>query len=120
MITIPAGEFTFGSDDEYAYPADGEGPVRSVSLDSFRIDRSAVTNSRFRAFAEATGHRTDAERLGWSYVFAGLLPEDFPPTHGVAQALRWRVVEGADWRQPAGPGSSLPTTSPPTATACTT
>jgi formylglycine-generating enzyme required for sulfatase activity len=107
LVAIPAGEFSFGSEDEYAYPGDGEGPVRRVKLSSFRIDRYAVSNRLFAEFAEATGHLTDAERLGWSYVFGGQLPDDFPPTHGVAQAPWWRVVEGASWRQPAGTGSSV-------------
>ena len=38
------------------------------------------------AFVRATGHVTAAERFGWSFVFAGLLPDDFPPTRGVASA----------------------------------
>ena len=29
---------------------------------------------------------TETERFGWSFVFAGLLPDDFPPTRGVADA----------------------------------
>ena len=58
-------------------------------------------------FAEATGHVTDAERYGWSFVFGGLLPDDFPPTRGVAHAPWWRQVEGADWRHPEGQRSEL-------------
>ena len=50
---------------------------------------------------------TEAERFGWSFVFAGLLPDDFPPTRGVAQAPWWRQVDGADWRHPEGPHSDL-------------
>ena len=50
---------------------------------------------------------TEAERFGWSFVFGGLLPDDFPPTRGVAQAPWWRQVEGADWRRPEGPQSDL-------------
>jgi formylglycine-generating enzyme len=55
----------------------------------------------------ATGHVTDAERYGWSFVFAGMLPADFPPTRAVAAAPWWRQVEGADWAHPAGPLSSV-------------
>src|SRR3970282_753068 len=44
---------------------------------------------------------------GWSFVFAGLLPDDSPPTQAVAQAPWWRKVEGADWRHPEGAQSSL-------------
>ena len=107
MVDVPGGEFAFGSDDEHAYPDDGEGPVRRVSVDALRIDRYAVSNARFAAFVEATGHVTDAERFGWSFVFAGLLPDDFPPTRDVTQAPWWRAVEGATWDHPAGPESSI-------------
>ena len=90
-----------------AYPGDGEGPVRRVRLDSFHVDACAVSNADFERFAEATGHVTDAERFGWSFVFAGLLPDDFPPTRAVAHAPWWRQVEGADWRHPEGQRSEL-------------
>lgn len=96
-----------GSEDGWAYPDDGEGPVRAVTLSPFAIDRGPVTNDAFAAFVDATGHRTEAERFGWSFVFGGLLPDDFPDTRGVAAAPWWRQVFGADWRHPAGPGSDL-------------
>src|SRR5690606_38727276 len=82
-----------------------EGPAHEVSLSPFSIAAHAVTNERFAAFVAATGHRTEAEEFGWSFVFAGLLPPDFPPTRAVAAAPWWRQVEGADWAQPEGPGS---------------
>ena len=44
-----------------------------------------MTNSQFARFVESSGHATEAEQFGWSFVFAGLLPHDFPPTQGVAQ-----------------------------------
>ncbi len=50
---------------------------------------------------------TEAERFGWSFVFAGLLPDDFPPTRAAAHAPWWRQVEGADWRRPEGEHSDL-------------
>ena len=59
-----------------------------------------VTNAEFAAFAAATGYVTDAERLGWSFVFGGLLPDDFPPTRAVARAPWWRQVEGATGATP--------------------
>jgi formylglycine-generating enzyme required for sulfatase activity len=96
-----------GDDSVWAYPGDGEGPVHDVALDRFRIDRYAVTNDAFARFVEATGWVTDAERFGWSFVFAGLLPDDFPDTRGVAGAEWWRQVFGADWRHPEGPQSDL-------------
>src|SRR3712207_4381913 len=95
-----------GTDSREGYPADGEGPIRKVRLRPFWIDRTAVSNARFADFVAATGYVTEAERFGWSFVFAGLLPDDFPPTRGVAQAPWWRQVHGADWRHPEGPHST--------------
>ncbi len=96
-----------GSEDRFAYPGDGEGPVRRVTVSPFSIDAGAVTNAQFGEFVEDTAFITDAERFGWSFVFAGLLPEDFPPTRGVASAQWWRQVEGASWSRPEGPQSDL-------------
>jgi len=107
MISVDGGEFLMGSTDRFAYPDDGEGPVRRVRLDPFDVDPGAVTNADFGRFVDETDHVTDAERYGWSFVFAGLLPDDFPPTRGVAAAPWWRQVEGADWRRPEGPHSDL-------------
>jgi formylglycine-generating enzyme required for sulfatase activity len=78
-----------------------------VELPGFRIGRTTVTNGEFAVFVDTTGYRTAAETFGWSFVFAGLLPDDFPPTRAVAAAPWWRQVEGADWRHPEGPGSGL-------------
>ena len=88
-------------------PGRRRGPVREISLDSFWMDAAAVANAAFAAFIEATGYATEAERFGWSFVFAGLLPDDFPPTQAVVEAPWWRKVDGADWRHPEGPQSSL-------------
>lgn len=96
-----------GSEDPDGFPDDAEGPVREVELAPFAIAAHAVTNEQFAAFVEATQHVTNAERFGTSFVFAGLLPDDFPPTRAVAQAPWWRAVDGAQWRRPDGPGSSL-------------
>ena len=73
----------------------------------FWIDAYAVSNARFAEFVGATGYITDAERYGWSFVFGGLLPDDFEPTRGAAQARWWRQVFGASWRHPEGPHSSI-------------
>lgn len=106
LVTLPGGAFSMGTDGAYGYPADGEGPAHEVVLSRFAIGRTTVTNAQFAAFAAATGHRTEAERFGTSFVFAGLLPEGFPDTRAVAQAPWWRQVEGADWAHPEGPQST--------------
>jgi sulfatase modifying factor 1 len=107
MVRLEGGEFLMGTDDPVGFPADGEGPVRAVTLSPFRIDSVAVSNARFARFVNATGYVTDAERYGWSFVFGGLLPDDFEPTRGAAQAPWWRQVFGAYWRRPEGPHSSI-------------
>jgi sulfatase modifying factor 1 len=107
MARIPAGEFNYGCDRLEGHPGDGEGPARRVFVSEFLIDRCAVTNARFARFVDATGYVTEAEHAGWSFVFAGLLPDDFEDTHGVAAAPWWRQVYGADWRHQEGPHSSL-------------
>ena len=107
MVLLEGGPFLMGSEDPFAYPADGEGPVREVEIGPVWIDAFAVSNTDFSRFVEETGHVTEAERFGWSFVFAGLLPDDFPPTQAVVEAPWWRKVEGSDWRHPEGPHSDL-------------
>ncbi|WP_443075334.1 formylglycine-generating enzyme family protein [Streptomyces sp. NBC_01483] len=90
------------------YPEDGEGPVRTVRVEPFRIDATAVTNARFADFVRATGHVTEAERYGSSFVFHLLHPRAREAVFGaVAAAPWWLGVEGARWNAPEGPGSDL-------------
>jgi formylglycine-generating enzyme len=107
MVRLPGGTFVMGTDAQDGYPADGEGPAREVTLSPFWIDTTTVSNAQFGRFVEATGWVTVAERLGTSFVFAGYLPDDHPPTRGVAEAPWWREVQGADWRHPEGPHSTI-------------
>lgn len=107
MVRLAGGPFHMGSEDRDAVVADREGPVRTVRIEPFALASTTVTNDEFDRFVLATGHITDAERAGRSFVFAGLLPDDFPPTRGVAAAPWWREVEGADWRHPEGRPSGL-------------
>lgn len=97
-----------GAEDTLAYPADGEGPVRTAHVAPFAIATTTVTVAQFAAFVADTGHRTDAEVLGTSLVFAGLLPAEVrAASRTVAATPWWREVAGATWFQPEGPGSSL-------------
>lgn len=107
-VRLPGGEFLMGTDDAEGFAEDGEGPVRPVVLKPFLLDAHAVSNRRFARFVADTGHVTDAERFGWSFVFAGLLPAAL--RRGAArpeQAPWWCGVPGATWRDPLGPGSGL-------------
>jgi formylglycine-generating enzyme len=96
-----------GTDGQYGYGEDGEGPAHEVHVSPFSISRFAVMNAQFAAFVQATGYRTEAQSFGWSFVFAQFLPEDFPATRAVVGAPWWRQVEGADWAHPEGPHSTI-------------
>src|SRR5262245_15051059 len=82
LVDLPGGRFMMSNDDQ-GYPEDGEGPAHEIELSPFRISPVAVTNDRFAEFVDATGHVSEAERYGWSFVFAGFLPDEFPETRGV-------------------------------------
>src|SRR5262245_31766681 len=101
MVLVPAGEFWMGSDatEINQFKEEGrrvgqseetcrkwgerEAPRHLVYLDAFHIDRYEVTNALFKSFANATGHRTTAERegSGWAYKNG-----------------EWQSVSGADWQ----------------------
>lgn len=106
-VLIPGGQFQMGSDADEGEPADGESPSRGVTLDSFLIDRTAISNGEFARFVSLTGYVSVAEEIGASFVFAGLLPDDFPPTRGVADAPWWREVPNACWYRPEGGTSRI-------------
>jgi sulfatase modifying factor 1 len=107
-VSLPGGTFRMGSNDREGFPADREGPVRSVTVEPFAIDAGAVTNARFAAFVAQTGHVTDAERFGWSFVFAGFLDAELVArTPRAAGTPWWCGIEGATWSAPLGPGSDL-------------
>ena len=108
LIVLPGGTFRMGTDDQDGFPDDREGPVREVTVAPFAIDAHCVSNTRFAEFVDATGYRTEAERFGWSYVFARFLPgelrRDSPRPEGTPW---WCGVRDACWRRPEGPGSDL-------------
>ena len=110
MIKLDGGPFWMGTENPEGFPADGEGPVRRVTVDPFFMDRYAVTNEQFTEFTKATSYKTDSERFGWSFVFHGHIPKDLYPNVVEDTALGiewWCKVPGADWQHPEGPHSSI-------------
>jgi len=124
MVWIPAGEFTMGTDDSDSFP--NEGPAHRVRVEGFWIDETAVTNAQFRAFVEATGYITTAERaVDWEQIKDQAPPgtpkpsDDLlqpgslvftPPDHAVDlrfMANWWTWTVGANWRHPQGPNSTI-------------
>lgn len=109
MIYMPGGEFLMGTDDNEGLPADGEGPVRKVTLRPFYMDPCAVSNEEFKAFVDTTGYVTEAEQFGWSFVFHLFVSEAVARkvTQVVQQTPWWWNVQGANWKCPEGPDSSI-------------
>lgn len=107
MVLLEGGRFRMGTDYPHGFPADGEGPVREIRIDPFYVDLCPITNAEFARFIEATGYRTEAEGFGWSFVFAGDLPEELKEANTVAGLEWWRRIDGADWAHPEGPQSNL-------------
>jgi formylglycine-generating enzyme required for sulfatase activity len=121
---IRGASFLFGSSSadldapaaDVGAPAhrDGSKPPARQRVQPFSIDVTAVSNEQFRAFARATGYRTDAEQFRWSFVLERFLDEqtlaraDADDGLGRLQdAPHWVAVAGAYWRQPEGPRSSI-------------
>lgn len=113
MVKIAGGEFLIGAAPVRAE----EGPARSVRLDGFWIDRTEVTNAAFARFVAATGYKTLAERPLDPARYPQLTAEQRRPASLVFvgemavdqgdPSQWWRVVPGADWRHPSGPGSNI-------------
>lgn len=113
MVWVPPGEFDLG---DTVYPE--EGPVTRTKVGGFWMDTHEVTNAQFAAFVKATGYVTQAERAANAAAHQDVssdmlapgamvffLPKDVQGLENIAQW--WRYVPGANWRHPAGPGSSI-------------
>lgn len=125
MVWIAGGEFTMGTDAAIGWAS--EKPAHRVRVDGFWIDETDVTNAQFRAFVEATGYVTTAERpvdaaeiLKQSPPGTPTPPPEklvpgslvFHPPVDPVEDLRdysqwWQWTPGANWRHPEGPESDL-------------
>jgi formylglycine-generating enzyme required for sulfatase activity len=114
MVWVPGGKFTMGSDDHY----EEESPAHDVEVNGFWIDRYEVTNKQFDRFVRETGHVTFAEKVPVESDYPGTLQEMLFAGSSVflkpAQRVSldnaynwWTYVDGADWRHPQGPSSSI-------------
>ncbi len=111
MVWIPPGEFDMGSSDGLP----DERPIHRVRVSGFFLDVTEVTNAQFRAFVEATGHVTTAERAPTAEEILAQAPPGTPPPPPellVAGGLAldrtmesgwwWKWQPGASWRKPDG------------------
>jgi sulfatase modifying factor 1 len=111
MIQLEAGKYRIGFEGPEAWESDGEGPVREVTLDSYYLDQTAVSNAQFTEFVEATGYVSESEIFGWAHVFIGQLSNSKQRKLRESKTVRglqwWYAIEGAYWRKPEGPGSTI-------------
>lgn len=110
LIEINQTAFKMGSSSTHVFHADGESPVRDVRVNPFLISTTTVTNRQFEQFVKATGYETDAEKFGWSFVFEGLVPDvdlEISVRGRLAHPNWWLAVNGANWRAPFGPSSTI-------------
>jgi formylglycine-generating enzyme required for sulfatase activity len=109
FVTIPAGYFLMGTDEDF-YPTDGENPARRVWTDEYQISKYSVTNQEFARFVDETSYVTDAENFSWSYVYCGFLDEETisQKSVGVAGIAPWWVgIKDASWSNPFGNGETI-------------
>jgi formylglycine-generating enzyme required for sulfatase activity len=92
-VEIAAGPFRMGSDPQKDTLAlDSEKPAHLEDLAAFWMARVPVTVAQFAAFVAATGHKTTAEIVGFSYTWSG---------------SAWKEMKGTTWRAPRGPRSGV-------------
>jgi formylglycine-generating enzyme len=114
MTFVPGGDFAMGSDRHYPE----EAPVRKTTVGSFWMDEHPVTNLEFLRFVKDTGHVTLAEQepdpsrypdAKPDMLFAGsvVFERSTGPVDLSNHFNWWAWRQGADWRHPEGPDSSL-------------
>lgn len=109
MVLLPGGEFLLGSNDSESSVEDGETIRRKVTINSFYMDKYAVTNEQFSQFIKETGYVTEAERYGWSFVFYSFI-RDVNESDLLGSSPHtpwWHAVNGANWKYPEGRNSSI-------------
>jgi formylglycine-generating enzyme required for sulfatase activity len=114
MVFITGGAFRMG-----ALPMhDEEGPPRDETVGDFWIDATEVTNAQFARFVSATNYVTLAERSLDPALYPGVpraqlaasslvFVQPDGPVSLANPGAWWRVVPGANWRHPMGPGTSI-------------
>ena len=84
-VSIPAGNFTMGSDSTDLYFSSDEWPRHTVYLDAYQISKYEVTNAQYKAFMDAGGYTNSAYWTtdGWNWR----------TTHSVTEPYYWSSGE---------------------------
>jgi formylglycine-generating enzyme required for sulfatase activity len=124
MVLIKGGEYMMGAADKEGRP--DEYPAHKVSVSSFWIDITEVTNAQFKKFVDATGYITTAEKApDWEEIKKQVPPGTpkpadsllvasslvfTPPSYPVElndASIWWSWKKGACWKHPQGEGSTI-------------
>lgn len=124
MVLIPFGTFIMGGKSDQAER--DEFPRNQVSISSFYMDVTEVTNAQFNEFVLTTGYQTVAEKeINWEVMKkqiavgspkppAYLLQSGSLVFHSTTKPVSlddysqwWKWTIGADWRHPEGPESTI-------------
>jgi formylglycine-generating enzyme len=137
MVWVPGGAFVMGTDEfpRPGQPNSNrikpdEYPAHEVEVDGFWMDETEVSNRQFKEFVDATGYVTFAERVPTreDFIAAGIDPavirdeylkpgsicfdpefdpENLRTDYSGWEYQLWQIVDGANWRHPDGPGSTI-------------
>lgn len=102
---VAGGRALVGTDSP-VIRVDGESPCRIRRVRPVQVMETTVTNQMFAAFVAETSYTTEAERFGWSFVFAGDVGDDSVGMRAKG-AEWWCRVDGASWSKVDGPGSGV-------------
>ena len=73
------------------------------------MDKYEVSNAKFKEFIVASGHKTEAETFGDSFVMDKFVSEKTlsKVDKAVKDAPWWVPIKEANWRHPEGPDSNV-------------
>jgi formylglycine-generating enzyme required for sulfatase activity len=91
MLLVKGGLFPMGN----LQGKEDEKPIRYVKINNFYISKFEVTVSDFRAFVNATGYKTDAEKRA---VATYLMVKDGKPKKASIGDLTHQEVLGLTWK----------------------
>ncbi len=99
MVTIKGGEFVFNCQYNDTSKCKSDLIKAYIKhMDDFQISKYEVTVAQFKAFIDATGYRTTAEKRGYSYYWKKIEGTDSKVSEK-GKGLNWRYDENNELRK---------------------